>query len=87
VTWAAEEASDGFAAGNWYVSFGDSNSIESEGCFSEERARLIAAAPDLLEALRTIAYEPIGPSDASASFVLRGIEDIARAAIAKAEGR
>lgn len=50
-------------------------------------ARLIAAAPDMLEALKRIAYEPQGRSDASHADVLGAVEKIARAAIAKAEGR
>jgi hypothetical protein len=48
-------------------------------------ARLIAAAPDLLEALKKIAFEPIGKSDATYREVLCGIEEIAKQAITKAE--
>lgn len=41
---------------------------------------------ELLEALRKIAYEPFGASDASADEVLDAVTACARAAIAKAEG-
>ena len=49
--------------------------------------RMHDAAPEMLEALRTIAYEPIGRSDASHEAVLNEIVLIARAAIAKTEGK
>lgn len=52
----------------------------------EANARLIASAPDLLEALRRIAYEPFGPSDATHEQVLEAITGLARAAIANLEG-
>lgn len=48
---------------------------------------LVAAAPDLLAALKRIAFEPFGPSDASHAEVLRDIEAFAKEAIAKAEGK
>ncbi|MDP2322533.1 MAG: hypothetical protein Q8N51_00695 [Gammaproteobacteria bacterium] len=47
-------------------------------------ARLIAAAPDLLEALRKLA--PILDNDGPLVDAYRGVEPIVRAAIAKAEG-
>ena len=63
-------------------------------------AALIAAAPetaaerdhlrqvnaDLLAALNTIAYDPIGPADASDAYVLNECVRVARAAIARATG-
>lgn len=49
--------------------------------------RLILAAPELLEALKRIAFEPIGHPEASHQEVLDGVVHIARAAVAKAEGR
>jgi hypothetical protein len=52
----------------------------------EADARLIAAAPELLEALKRIAYEPQGKADASHAEVLKAVEKIAKQAIAKAEG-
>lgn len=51
-------------------------------------ARLIAAAPELLEALKEIAsYEPNGIDSGSLSEDIREMRTIARAAIAKAEGK
>jgi hypothetical protein len=43
-----------------------------------------AAADEMLAALKKIAEEPFGPPEASATEVLRGIEECAKAAIAKA---
>ena len=53
----------------------------------DANARLIAAAPDLLAALRIIAYGIIGRMDASYAEVVEGMTDIAKAALARAEGR
>lgn len=50
---------------------------------NEDDARLIAAAPDLLEALKSIAEGCSFPED----DVQRACRDRARAAIAKAEGK
>lgn len=47
--------------------------------------RAVNAHEELLAALHKIAYEPIGPSDASDREVLEGMADIAKQAIAKAE--
>ncbi len=53
----------------------------------EANAALIAAAPEMLEALRKIAFEPIGPSDITHADMLDIVVEIARNAVAKAEGR
>ncbi len=93
-SWAYREA-EGFAPGNWYVLFGDSDSIESEGCFSEERARLIAAAPGLLAAARN-ALARLDREDAKLIAmgmpplhrgVPGSVNDQLRTAIANAENR
>ena len=42
---------------------------------------------ELTEALRKIAYDPLGPSDANAMQILNIVTKIARAALAKAERR
>lgn len=47
----------------------------------------VESAPDLLAALNTIAYEPIGHSEASLREVYDGILEISRAAVAKAKGQ
>mgnify|MGYP001589402813 CR=1 FL=1 len=47
-----------------------------------ERAALIAERDRLRAALHRVAFEPIGPPDASATSVLQGCVDIARAALA-----
>jgi len=48
----------------------------------QANARLIAAAPDLLEALK----EFVGAVDAGTTFADSSVVDVARAAIAKARG-
>ena len=55
-------------------------------CNSEENARLIAAAPDLLDALRICATQSTGP-DWTPEQALAFIKQHARAAIAKATGK
>jgi len=50
-----------------------------------ELIELRASHARLLAALKTIAYEPIGPADASCIEVLDGVTQIARAAITAAE--
>jgi hypothetical protein len=45
------------------------------------------AAPVMLQALRTLAFEPIGPSDASYKEVFELMTNIAKGAIAIAEGK
>ena len=49
-------------------------------------AKLICAAPELLEALDTIANKPIGDAEATCRDVLSEIVTLARAAISKATG-
>jgi len=73
----------------WIVAAGDSRYVAIPGvvkpinCGSADRARLIAAAPELLEALKQALRdgERDGPASAMASLNIVG-----RAAIAKAEG-
>jgi len=48
-------------------------------------AKLIAENKRLREALNKIAYEPIGPTDASPTEVLQGCVDIARQALNESE--
>lgn len=60
--------------------FGDVGTVEY-------RAALVASAPALLEALRTIAFKPIGPAGATYEQVYEAIVEIARAALALAEGK
>lgn len=55
--------------------------------YSEHDARLIAAAPDMLEALREILSTTVGRGDGSFADFVNEVRDIARAAISKAEGR
>lgn len=54
---------------------------------STERNTLRTQRNDLLAALKRIAFEPQGEATASHAEVLRAVEGIARAAIAKAGGR
>ena len=71
------------ADGSAVVFFGfDDNS----GIRKIEDARLIAAAPELLEALRVCATQSTGP-DWTPEQALDFIKQHARAAIAKAEGK
>jgi hypothetical protein len=55
------------------------------GTVIKEDAPLIVAAPEMQEALDTIANKPIGHPEASAAQVLAQIVEIARAALAKAK--
>lgn len=67
--------------------FWDDPAIEA---IDRANARLIAAAPDLLGALKTITRRLREASDMTFSDVVRELnfcDDIARAAIAKAEGK
>ena len=48
-------------------------------------SKLIAENKRLREALNKIAYEPIGPTDASPTEVLQGCVDIARQALNESE--
>ncbi len=50
-----------------------------------KNAKLIAENERLREALNKIAYEPIGPTDASPTEVLQGCVDIARQALNESE--
>ena len=50
----------------------------------DEVARLIAAAPEMLEALISIEHQPVPATRDSASIMARWMADRARAAIAKA---
>lgn len=82
----------GYSAGNKFVCLQTRDcwpTVERlENCwFADERHILNAAAPAMLAALRRIALDPIGPPEASHERVLEGMVEIAKAALAKAEGR
>jgi hypothetical protein len=63
--------------------------VDDKGEFLAADARLIAAAPDLLSALRSIVAECKGPERpySSDSFLPAQFIEAAQAAIARAEGR
>lgn len=64
--------------------------FEAKNSTAANMARIIAEhdpTADLLAALNTIAYEPIGHSEASLREVYDGIVEIARAAVARAKGQ
>lgn len=69
--------------GLWLV---ESDQINVANHCTYADACLLAAAPDLLAALRRIAYEPFGHPDASHREVLDAITEFARTAITKAGG-
>ncbi len=74
--WTWKEKDEG-----WIVKYGD-NRLEDRGYFSEADARLIAAAPDLLAALkRALPHIPQGEPDFAETL------QMATNAIARAEGR
>jgi len=52
-----------------------------------ELARLRAVNAELLAGLKRIAFEPLGDAEATHAQALEMATDIARAAIARAEGR
>lgn len=54
---------------------------------NEQFDRLETINAELLEALKRIAFEPFGPSDATHEQVLEAITELARAAIAKATAK
>ena len=61
--------------------------IDGECACNQQRATLIAAAPDLLEALESIARQCSGYERDGLGGTIMSIGDLARAAIAKAEGK
>lgn len=75
------ELSEGFSA----IVYGSNGQRIGTDHLSEANARLIAAAPDLLAALRDM----VGQHDLNPERLLSAMHlwDAARAAIAKAEGR
>lgn len=81
------------AHGWWVVSRDpeghDCIDASGDGGFNEPEARLIAAAPEMLEALKAfLAYdEQDGESDVEMMLAYGEARDMARAAIAKAEGQ
>jgi hypothetical protein len=80
--WTFERCGPGWAEGNWRIVLGDRSSTETEGCFSEEDARLIASSPRLLDALkRALPYVEDSGHPQGADL------EEAMAAIAEAEGR
>lgn len=74
VYWQVHDGSDAIAC-NQFCAAGN----------AEANARLIAAAPDLLGALKEILESPESQENSYDCF--QGLKDLARAAIAKAEGR
>jgi hypothetical protein len=89
-------AGQGYASEGWFYLVNRVNGGNDEECHAN--ARLIAATPDLLDALNQIAllaeWQTTGPSKCSsgpltakqATSLRLAISDIARAAIAKATG-
>ena len=65
---------------------GNTNAEPIATVYRDEDATLIASTPDLLEALNTIANEPISPADAGSRYNLGVVVKIAQKAIEKAEG-
>jgi hypothetical protein len=81
VNWVAIQPDD---AGGWWIVTDEAGKElgSGDGGLSEEDARLIAAAPEILEALtRTLSYLTSYPGNGAMSAY-----DQARAAIAKATG-
>lgn len=88
--WTAEQTDD---AGRWFITAGYENIVSAQygNPLSEANARLIAAAPDLLAALRDLFDQCAmvrkhwgdGSNQAEADNAIRA----GQAAIAKAEGR
>lgn len=86
-SWKADRTRHG--ATEWFVRGEDGNCLWDYGGFCDEpEARLIASAPDLLDALKECVTDPGAPAfddDRDAAYRrLRAINEIARAAIAKA---
>ena len=53
---------------------------------NEANAHLIAAAPEMFDALERIANGDIGPSNANDQIIIQSIVNTARVAVAKAKG-
>ena len=79
------EPSDTVVAQAWYP--GASNKSPSPADTMKANARLIAAAPDMYEALKEIARaDTIAHSTGKYSLVVESCAESARAALAKADG-
>lgn len=93
--WEASEATGQPGYSEWFIHRdGESVAIASDvtdpetGQPSPENARLLAAAPRMLEALKSFAETDISRTDDSlVRFLVIGLQAKARAAIAAAEGR
>jgi hypothetical protein len=70
----------------WEVSSLDGHGIWTARCQSEANARLIAAAPELLEALERVIYIRDNLNGAAAAQAWDKLDGEARAAIARAKG-
>jgi hypothetical protein len=92
-----DDSFDAYDAARIGVSSGlDPDDVDVAHCYGFEseindeevlaNALLISTAPDMLAALETIAFKPIGHADASHKEVLDAVVEIARAVIAKATG-
>jgi len=83
--WKAYESADA----GWFdiESEGGLDVLGYEGCAKEANARLIAAAPDLIEALDTLTLV-VGMTPMKGNLeALQEAQDMARAAIKKATGQ
>jgi hypothetical protein len=76
---------DGFVSATCQVSRMENSTRSTSGSETTANARLIAAAPDLLEALRVCASQSIG-ADWTPEQALAFIKQHARAVIAKVTG-
>ena len=79
--WTAEQDPNSIMSDEWCI--GAQGQIDMVAVCSERDARLIAAAPDLLAALKTVVANAPDPYCA----ITRYIDAQCRAAIAKAEGK
>lgn len=86
-TWTAYQNPEDIGTNLWYIRVAEGLGGSMRGYCGKPRADLIAAAPDLLEALKILSDYPIAGGYALGPCISECDMKEIRAAIAKAEGK
>ncbi len=86
-TWTAYQNPEDIRTNLWHIRVAEGLGGSMRGYCGEKRARLIAAAPDLLEALKMLSDYPISGGYALGPSISECDMKEIRSAIAKAEGK